>query len=171
MNNESINLYKIMILYMLSKVDIPLTVKQISDFITGAGYTDYLTLSATISFLKDNNFLTTTTKRNRTYLALTDDGENTLKMLKDNLSDSLMEDMNNYLKENKISFKEEYLIMSDYSKTEDGRYVATLTVKEQRSDLVNISITVPDEEMAIEVCDNWQKKNKDVYKYLVEQLL
>ncbi len=171
MNNESINLYKIMILYMLSKVDIPLTVKQISDFITGAGYTDYLTLSATISFLKDNNFLTATTKRNRTYLALTEDGANTLKMLKDNLSDSLMEDMNNYLKENKISFKEEYLIMSDYSKAEDGRYVATLSVREQTSDLVNISITVPDEEMAIEVCDNWQKKNKDIYKYLVEQLL
>ena len=37
-------LYKLMVLYMLNKVDFPLTNSQISEFILDKGYTNYFTL-------------------------------------------------------------------------------------------------------------------------------
>ena len=39
--NETLTLYKLMILYLLKKVDFPLATTQISDFMLGMEYTNY----------------------------------------------------------------------------------------------------------------------------------
>ena len=52
--SETFTLYKLIILYMLEKVDFPLTNAQISDFILGKGYTTYFTLQKALSEL-DNS--------------------------------------------------------------------------------------------------------------------
>ena len=41
---EAFTLYKLIILYMLDKVDFPLTNSQISEFVLDKGYTDYFQL-------------------------------------------------------------------------------------------------------------------------------
>ena len=41
---EAFKLYKLIILYMLDKVDFPLTNSQISEFILNEGYTTYFKL-------------------------------------------------------------------------------------------------------------------------------
>ena len=37
-------------------------------------------------------------------------------------------------------------------------------------ELVSICISVPTPELAASICNNWQKKNKEIYQYLTEQL-
>ena len=41
---ETFTLYKLIVLYMLDRVDFPLTTYQISEFIMDKGYTTYLRL-------------------------------------------------------------------------------------------------------------------------------
>lgn len=48
---ESFKLYKLIILYMLNKVDFPLTNSQISEFILDQGYTTYFKLQQALSEL------------------------------------------------------------------------------------------------------------------------
>lgn len=45
MNQDTLMLYKLMVLYMLNKVDFPLTNSQISEFILDKGYTIILLFS------------------------------------------------------------------------------------------------------------------------------
>ena len=45
--------YKLMVLYMLGKVDFSLTYAHLSDFILGRGYTDYFNLQQTIAELTE----------------------------------------------------------------------------------------------------------------------
>ena len=40
--SETFTLYKLIILYMLNKVDFPLTTSQISEFVLDKGYTTYI---------------------------------------------------------------------------------------------------------------------------------
>ena len=47
--SEAFTLYKLIVLYMLEKVDFPLTNGQISEFILEKGYTSYFTLQQAIS--------------------------------------------------------------------------------------------------------------------------
>ena len=46
---ETFTLYKLIVLYMLEKVDFPLTTSQISEFILDKGYTTYFNLQETLS--------------------------------------------------------------------------------------------------------------------------
>ena len=51
MNTDSTTLYKLMILYMLSKVNFPLSNTQLSSFMLDKQYTDYFTFQETINSL------------------------------------------------------------------------------------------------------------------------
>ncbi len=44
MEQEQLTLYKLMILYLIEKVDFPLSNSQISEFILDKGYTNYFTV-------------------------------------------------------------------------------------------------------------------------------
>ena len=46
---DTLTLYKLIVLYMLSRVTFPMTNAQVSDFILEKEYTDYLTLQQVIS--------------------------------------------------------------------------------------------------------------------------
>ena len=51
--SETFTLYKLIILYMLDKVDFPLTNAQISEFILNKGYTTYFKLQQALSELTE----------------------------------------------------------------------------------------------------------------------
>ena len=51
MGTESIVLYKLIVLYMLDRVNFTLTNSQISDFVLEKGYTNYFTLQEAINGL------------------------------------------------------------------------------------------------------------------------
>ena len=55
--SEPLTLYKLIILYMLEKVDFPLTNAQISGFILDKGYTTYFHLQQAISELIDSELI------------------------------------------------------------------------------------------------------------------
>ena len=47
---------------------------------------------------------------------------------------------------------------------------AHLVAKDRGINLVDITLSVPVEETAAAICDNWQKKNQEIYKYLITEL-
>ena len=49
MEQEQLTLYKLMILYLIEKVDFPLSNSQISEFILDKGYTNYFTVQLFMS--------------------------------------------------------------------------------------------------------------------------
>lgn len=55
--SEPLTLYKLIILYMLEKVDFPLTNAQISGFVLDKGYTTYFHLQQAISELIDSELI------------------------------------------------------------------------------------------------------------------
>lgn len=60
---DSATLYKLMILYMLNKVDFPLTNSQISEFFLENEYTNYFSLQESINELCENNFVFSDTSK------------------------------------------------------------------------------------------------------------
>ncbi len=71
---ETFTLYKLIVLYMLEKVDFPLTTSQISEFILDKGYTTYFKLQETLLKWRTSGLLRVETTHNRTLYHLTDNG-------------------------------------------------------------------------------------------------
>ncbi|HCA69642.1 MAG TPA: DUF4364 domain-containing protein, partial [Lachnospiraceae bacterium] len=64
MNSDTLMLYKLMILYILSRVNFPLTNAQLTVFILEKGYTNYFNIQQVISDLISDSFITVKTVRN-----------------------------------------------------------------------------------------------------------
>ena len=93
MTQEPLTLYKLIVLYMLNKVDFKLTNSQVSEFILDKEYTNFLTLQEVISELTDTELIKTETMMNRTFLSITDEGKNTLSYFGNRISDAIKADI------------------------------------------------------------------------------
>ena len=131
---------------------------------------NFLTLQQVISELTEANMVSSKTVRNRTHLSITEEGRSTLNFFDNRVSDAIKEDVNNYFLEKEYSLRNEVSVLGNYYKSTLGEYEAHLTVKEKGVRLVDITMSVPTEEIAAAICDNWQKKNQEVYQFLVRQL-
>ncbi len=100
-------LYKLIILYMLKKIDFSLTNSQISDFILEQGYTSYFTLQSVLSELTESGLIHQETILNSSYYTITPEGEETLSFFENNISASIREDIDRYLKANKLQLRDE----------------------------------------------------------------
>ncbi len=170
MTQDPLTLYKLIVLYMLNRVNFPMTKAQIGDFILDHEYTNFLTLQQVISELIDANMITAQSLRNRTHLSITKDGKETLDFFRNRISEAIIKDIDTYFHENEMEMRNEVSIISDYYQATNGEYEAHLIAKDKDVNLVEIKMTVPFEDGAAAICENWEKKNQDIYKYLVEQL-
>ena len=73
--SEPHTLYKLIILYMLKKIDFSLTNSQISSFILEQGYTTYFTLQSVLSELIESGLIHQDTIQNSSFYTITPEGE------------------------------------------------------------------------------------------------
>ncbi len=168
--HDPLTLYKLIVLYMLDRVDFPLTKSQIGDFILEKEYTNFLTLQQVIGELTDAGLITAQSIRNRTHLSITREGRQTLNFFGNQINEGIKTDVNLFFKENEITLRNEVSILSDFYKSTSGEYEAHLIAKDKDINLIDITISVPSKETAGAICDNWQRKNQEIYQYLISQL-
>ncbi len=168
---ESFKLYKLIVLYMLDKVDFPLTNSQVSEFILDEGYTTYFKLQQAISELAQSGFIREESTHSRTFLHLTEEGEETIHYFKGDISPAIQKDINDFLKDKKYDLKNEVSVKTDYYRTPAGEYAVQCQVLEQDAPLIDLTLTVPSEEEAQTISGNWAKKNQELYALIMEHLL
>ncbi len=167
---EALTLYKLIVLYMLDRVNFPLTKSQVADFITGKEYTTFLTLQQAISELIDADLVAAESIRNRTHLSITKDGQETLSFFENRINDAIKADINTFFVENEMELRDEVSVLADYYKSTSGEFEAHLIAKDRNINLIEITMSVPVEETAAAICDSWQKKNQEIYQYLINEL-
>ena len=170
MAQDPLTLYKLITLYMLDRVSFPLTKAQIGDFVLGHDYTNFLTLQQVIAELIDAELIRAKSLRNRTYLEITEEGSSTLSYFENRINDSIKEDICAFFADHEMDMRSESAVRSDYYKATSGEYEAHLVVKEKDVTVVDITLSVPDEDTAAAICTNWQTKNQSIYQYLISQL-
>lgn len=156
---------------MLDQVDFPLTTAHISDFILEQGYTNYLTLQQALSELNDAGLVSSHTIRNRTHLSNTKEGTETLHFFGNRISDAIREDIAEYFSKNEIELRSEVSSSADYYKSTSGEFEVRMVARDKETLLVDLTLSVPEESMAQQMCDNWDRKNQEIYQYLMEALM
>lgn len=168
--SDSLTLYKLIVLYMLDRVDFPLSQSQIYDFMLEREYATFLLLQQAIGELAEAGFVTSRTHRNRTLLFLTKEGRQTLAYFVGQINFYIRKDIDDYFRANGMALRNEISVTSDYTKASSGEYEAHLIARDREITLVDLTLSVPLEETAVSICDNWQEKNQEIYQYLIEQL-
>lgn len=170
MVQDPLTLYKLIVLYILDRVNFKMTRSQLSGFILEKEYTNFMTLQQVFSDLQEAELIRADTLMNRTYFSITEEGQKTLSYFGNRIGEAIIEEIDGFLAEKNLELKNESSVTAKYYKTTGGGYEVELIAKEKEVELVNIRLSVPAEEVAEEVCDNWYKKNGEVYRYLVGEL-
>ena len=168
---EPLTLYKLIILFMLKKVDFPLTVSQVTEFILDRGYTNYFHLQQAIAELGDTGLVESETIRNATHLHITPQGEETIHFFEKEISEEIKKDIIEYMKANAYELRSEVSVIADYFRESADEFVVRCQVKEKSTRIVDLSLTVPSEEAAQAICRKWKEKSEDVYAYLMHELM
>ncbi len=168
---EPFTLYKLIVLYMLQKVDFPLTNAQISEFILDRGYTTYFTLQSVLSELSESGMVHQETIRNTSYYTLTDAGAEALHYFQNRISNMIRDDIDKYIADKKMELRDEVSVIADYYKNTADEYSVRCIVKEKYANPIDLTITVPDEAQAKIVCRNWKTKCQKIYETVMKELL
>ena len=167
MLSEPMTLYKLMNLYMLKKVNFPLTNAQLTDFFLQHEYASYFTLQQALGELKDSGLIHAESTHSTTRYEITKEGEETLNFFENNISPAIIEDMDTYLKENRLRLRNEVSLVSDYYKSTSQDYI----VREGRSPLIELSLSVPDRDQAAAMSARWEHKSKEIYSFIMKSLM
>ena len=171
MSEESLTLYKLMILYMLDNLEFPMTTSQLSEFFVNKGYTSYFHLQQAINELHDARFIRGDVVRNTTNYYLTASGQEALDMFLGKIPDPIKKDIMDYFSMKKYQLRKEVDITADYYPLKKGEYMVRTQIKEKGSTLMELYLNVVSKEQAIEVCDKWSEKCESVYSKVMELLL
>ena len=168
---ETFTLYKLIILYMLNKVDFPLTTAQISEFILDKGYTTFFKLQSTLSEMIESDLIVSETTHNRTLYHLTENGKETIHFFKNKISPAIQKDIDNFLKEKEYDLKEEASVKTEHYLNTNHEYDVRCRIVENGFSLIDLKLTVPTETEAETIANNWTRKNQEIYALLLSNLL
>lgn len=170
MIESSLTLYKLIILYMLQKVNFPLTNAQISDCILEEGYTNYFHLQQALSEMEESRLLQVEKVRNTTFYHMTEEGSRTLEFFGNEISPEIQADVDRYLKAHAFEMRNKASTVADYYQTSGREFAVRCQVLEKKLVIFEMTVTVPTEEMAQNICRNWERKSQKIYAAVMKEL-
>ena len=168
---EAVTLYKLIVLYMLDRVDFPLSNATVIGYINESGLTDYPTILSVIDVLQNDGLIDVESNRSNTSYRLTDQGTEMLEYFGNKISDEIKKDINEYLKRNKYELKQAANTIAEYYLTNNGDFAVHCCVKEHNASLIDLTVSVPDEEVAEFMCQRWKQENPSIYEFVMKRLM
>lgn len=168
---ETLMLYKLIILYILDKVDFPMTNGQLSNILLEKEYTDYFTIQEIISNLVDDEYIDAMTRNNAPMYQITPSGRETLSYFYDKISPAIRDDIDMYLSDHEYSMREEVSTPAEYFEVKTDDYYTRLQILEHGTAIMDISLSAGSKEAAEHICALWKQKSADIYAYIVSSLL
>ena len=164
------NEIKLMILYLLKNVSFSLNHENLSNFFLDK-YTTFILFQDILADLVDTKLIEEYKTKTSVFYKTTEDGAEALETFINDISDIHKKELDNYIKDNKFKLKEESMISANYSDNDKGSYLIDLQINENKEETFKIQIDVPTADAAITMCENWKEKAKEIYTYIIKQLL
>lgn len=162
---------KLLILYLLSNMDIPLTKTQITNAILENNLLDFFTFQQCISELEETGMIKQVLHQKKQCFATTDIGRKAVEVFEQRISKNTADIINNYIAKNKDSLKKESQVIAEYKKISDKEYIVSLKVIEKELVLIDLKLSVVSAKQAKQVCEKWKNSSEKIYSQLIGSLI
>ncbi|MGI5841813.1 MAG: DUF4364 family protein [Christensenellales bacterium] len=176
MTEEKSTINKLILLFVLDKMEIPLTENSIVEICTSGknpwiNYMEYRDIKQElieVGFIYKTSETGGEERYNLTY-----EGRNCLSHFYSRIPLKLREEITTFTKENRLHFKRSQEYVGDYSKNDDGSYTVTLRIRAPfiNQPMLELKTKAPSRQSAIEAVKKWKDKAHLVYEYIYETLI
>ncbi len=168
---ESMTLYKLIILYMLDKVDFPLSNAAVTEFFFETGYADFATVQQVIGIIQDDGLIDAQSRPSGTSYTLTAQGREMFEYFGNKISDEIKHEIDGYLVSRKYELKQSANVTSEFYRNTSGEYSVHCCIKENNYSLIELTLAVPDEDVADTMCGKWREKSQEIYEFVMKSMM
>lgn len=170
-NNRELAENKLILLYIIDKINFPVSNLQITKMILENKFMNYFFLQQSLNELCDDTYLSRETINNKTYYNITSHGKQTLSYFLGIIPSGIKARIDNTISEIKKNIKNETLITANFTAESENEFVVTCKVGEDNFSLIDLKITVGTRNDARTICDNWEKHSQAIYAEIIESLI
>lgn len=164
---------KLIFLFMMEKMEIPLTEDSIIDICTSRNnWLKYMDCKDVMWQLLDVGYIAKTANEDVPRYNITYEGRNCLSNFYLKIPSSTREKITVFAKENRMEFKRAQEYTGTYYKNNDGSYTSFLKIKDplQTQNIFEVKIVLSNRKMAISATKKWREKAPQIYENIYEIL-
>lgn len=165
---------KLIILYLLDKIDIPLSYNDISSFVLEEDYMNYITLQTCLHEMLETGYLEKDTDKNVARYYITGAGSDVLNQFEDKISQVVVKNVCKYIEENAGRIKKDFEIVANFFienfSENPNKYTVKCGAYEDDTTIMEIKLTCDSREQAKKICKNWKENVSQIYGNIITEI-
>ncbi|MGL5675583.1 MAG: DUF4364 family protein [Cellulosilyticaceae bacterium] len=168
--NEDFTINKLIVLYLLSEVKMPLTLSQITQIILERGYTDYFSMQQYLNQLVGSELIVKSSDNNVSLFEISSKGLQTLEFFVTRIPLSIRKELDQFISTNWRKLRSQLDVSAEYIPYKQHEYIVHCKVTENDSPLIDLKLNVASKKQAIELCENWKSNSDRLYSEIIQVL-
>ena len=171
-DNETLAENKVLILYILNKIDRPVSNDELLQLVLSIEDMNYFYFQQFLLDLLENNYIETYKENNfsEQIYRLTTSGKDALELTKDLIPGIVKLKIDSTIKGELQDIEEEISIISEFTPEDDGGFIVTCKIIEHNKTIFEVSTFAASREQAKFISDNWKENAVDIYPNIINLL-
>lgn len=161
---------KILILYILKKVNKPLSHKELLELILTVADINYFYFQQFLSDLLEDNYITTYNEDDTELYELTEEGTQALSLTLDLIPGITKLKIDSQFKEGLDSIKDKFSISAEYNPISEKEFIVTCKIIENHTNIFKLETYVGSKKQASTIVNNWNKNASEIYPKILDIL-
>ena len=169
-SNKEVVENKLILLYLIEKINVPVSNLQITKLILENKFMNYFLLQQFLNELVEGKFLETEASGEKALYKITEPGKQSLGYFSGLIPSGIKGRIDNSISAIKKNIRNETLITADFMPESENEFIASCKVGEDNFTLMEISVTVGTRNDARTICNNWKNHTRDIYAEIINIL-
>ena len=169
-NNNSLAENKVLILYILNKINRGITDSDLLKIISSINNINYFYFRDLLIDLVESKLVGTYTKEEQNVYEITPEGKNSLELTIDMLPGIIKLKADNIFKQELFEIADEESISAEYIPESENDYTVKCKIVENNKTIFEVKIFAGSNEQARNISDNWRKNAKGIYPKIMNLL-
>ena len=169
-NNNSLAENKILILYILSRINREFIENDLLKIMSSINNINYFYFKDILTDLVNSKLVVTYSKDEQVFFAITDEGRNSLELTIDMLPGLKKLKADSVLDGKIIDIIDEETVSAEYIPENENDYTVKCKIVENNKALFELKVFAGSNEQAKKIADNWKKNASTIYPKIIEML-
>ncbi|PIE77182.1 MAG: hypothetical protein CSA13_00760 [Clostridiales bacterium] len=161
---------KLVLLYIYSKIAIPVKPMDVADIVLRHNLMEYYTIGHYTSELVNSGMLEVIVSDERENYLITQSGINTLALFQERLDRASLIGVEQSITDLKKKLKRHRIINTQVQKIEKDNYLVNLRIMEGSYPLIDLSLSVVSNAQANQLVSKWQEEAAEIYGMIISSL-
>ena len=170
-NNNKLAENKVLILYMLNKINKDIAENNLFKVISSINDINYFYFGQTLNDLAQTRLVDSYTKDKDTIFRITSEGKNALSLTKDLLPGIIKLKADHIFKEELSNIEEESSVVAEYTPRNENDYTIKCKIVENNETIFEVSTFAGSRDNAKKIVDNWNKNANAIFPKILDLLL